>query len=158
MKALLLLSALISLASPALARIGETREQCEARYGKPVEVSQDNANTFHEKSGLRVKCHYYEGICDHIMFSNLAKDAEGRRLPLTEIEFKTLLEANSNGQSWKKGVVDPVTHNTLWSSDNDLSAMHNTGPEAFSSIGTKAGLQRIRAKHAADKENRLKDF
>jgi hypothetical protein len=158
MKALLLLSVLISLSSPALARIGETREQCEARYGKPVEVWKDGSTTVHEKSGLRVKCHYYEGICDHLMFSNLAKDAEGRRLPVTETEFKTLLEANSSGQPWKKGVEDPATHNTLWSSGNDLSAMHNTGPEAFLSISTKASLERTRAKHAADKESRLKGF
>ncbi len=158
MKALLLLSVLISLSSPALARIGETREQCEARYGKPVRVDEEYHNTSHEKAGLAVECYFYEGKCERIAFQHIDMGADGKRLPLTELEVKTLMEANSGGGVWEKRLEDSESGSVMWAFGDLLTAFFKTRPSSNLSISTNSSLDRVSARIDAEKKGPLKDF
>lgn len=100
MKTFFLLSILLVIPALVSARIGETREQCESRYGKPVSSGEDYS--FHEKSGLQVVCIYHAGKCDCIAFNQLEMDAEKKTLPLSDTMLQTLLKANSGGQTWRE--------------------------------------------------------
>jgi hypothetical protein len=161
MKALLLLSVLITLSSSALARIGETREQCDARYGKPVEVIEKTQTVAYEKAGLRIECTFYENKCDSIYFIRLEKDAKGKGIPFPEDEKRILLEANSGGKPWIKVPTPGVTSVEDWEcTDQDLSALCFTEDDIYLSITTKALRERRKARReAAEKEkSKLKDF
>ncbi len=158
MKALLLLSVLISLASPALARIGETREQCEARYGKPVRVLENPQTTIHQKAGLEVRCAFYEGKCDQIIFQHIERGADGKRLPLTELELKTLMEANSEGKAWEKGLEDTEFGSVIWELGDLMTASLFTRPDSSLTIATKSWFDRAKAKMNPEKKGPLKDF
>ena len=46
--------------TPALARIGETPEQCQARYGEPVKKLSNNRSLF-QKNGILIIAEFYEG-------------------------------------------------------------------------------------------------
>ncbi|GEP46178.1 hypothetical protein [Brevifollis gellanilyticus] len=158
MKALLLLSVLISLASPALARIGETREQCEARYGKPVRVDEKDQRTHHEKAGFQVECHFHEDKCDHLKISHADKDASGEPLPLSDSELTTLLEASSNGKAWEIVVKDDAAGSVFWTSGEVLQAFYSTRPRCVLRIETQGYLDRIKPAQAAPKTGTIKDF
>jgi hypothetical protein len=156
MKALLLLSVLISLSSPALARIGETREQCDARYGKPVEVKDPNGVKY-QKSGLNVICRFIEGKCGYIYFSKIQKDAQNESLPLPVEEAKILMEVNSGGAPWSKAGEIAEDGFEAWES-GDLEAGYSKIAPSFLSIDTLAYRKYEEARKAADKKGDLKDF
>lgn len=109
----LLLLCLIS-ATPALARIGETRAQCAARYGAPVLVNEKEQGTIHEKAGLQVACHFHEDKCDWLDFRKIEKDAEGHAVALSEVERKILLEASSGGRPWTERSNNPKDGIISW--------------------------------------------
>ncbi len=150
MKALLLLSVLISLSSPALARIGETREQCDARYGKPVRVKEEEQMVHYEKAGYHIVCEFFEGKCEDISFNHVAKDEAGKLLPLSKEELKMLMESNSGGKAW---VHDTTADGgaELWTYER-LVALIPEQPVTYVFIYTKASDERRRAKEAASDE------
>ncbi|GEP46400.1 hypothetical protein [Brevifollis gellanilyticus] len=150
MKALLLLSVLISLSSPALARIGETREQCEARYGKPVRNKEEEQTVHYEKAGYHIVCEFYEGKCEDISFNHVAQEGEGKPLPLSDNEVKVLMESNSGGIPWSLTIKEADGFEAWqW---NELEAYFNERPVRYLFIATKASAARRRAKDAAEDE------
>ncbi len=139
MKSLLLLSLFITLTTPVLARIGETPEQCEARYGAPY-ISKEEA-TYHNKAGFHVVCTYAQGKCAQITFTH-TQDDNRRSTPLSEAEITTLLKANSGGKTWKEAGEDS------WETE-DLEAIYSpSGRSAMLYIAIKK----------TEGENKLKDF
>ena len=97
--ATLLFSALISLASPAFARLGETREQVLARYGTPTETKE---------LGTKIESlHFKKGA--FTVFVEIAKDT-GKAVqiyywkdtPFAPTQIAELLSRNSEGKLWEQ--------------------------------------------------------
>ncbi|GEP46403.1 hypothetical protein [Brevifollis gellanilyticus] len=141
------------LCAPAFARIGETRAQCEARYGPPVEVRNEGEITVHQKDGFAVRCTYFEGKCEAIVFSKApANPAEGN-LPLSDAEHKTLMDANSGGKTWVKLRENAEHHFTVWRCEG-MRAWHdgkNHQMEIFTDAHGAREDAKLAAKRAADK-------
>ncbi|GEP46179.1 hypothetical protein [Brevifollis gellanilyticus] len=156
MKALLLLSVLISLSSPALARIGETPEQCEARYGKPVKIKAENSVSY-QKAGMRVDCEFIDGKCARIYFAKLEKDAQNAALPITSEEAKILMEANSDGTPWTKTGELVEEGFETWKS-GELEASHLKNAYSSLSINNLAYRKLQDAKKADEEKGSLKGF
>ncbi len=100
MKAALLIAVLFSVAcSTGQARLGETPQQIEARYGKPVKVCDDKEMPWseYEKNGFKIMALYLSGTCAHLEI----KRANGAKL--SEEEVQAALLANQAESQW---VVD----------------------------------------------------
>ncbi|GEP46402.1 hypothetical protein BGE01nite_56930 [Brevifollis gellanilyticus] len=132
-----------------MARIGETRAQCEARYGPPVEVRDNGETTVHSRAGYGVRCTYLEGKCEAIRFRKMPASPGQDDLPFTEAEQKALMEANSGGKTWTKKREDAEFRMQQWECDG-LQAMHN-GTLHFFTVYTSAYAVRLGTKDAVDK-------
>ncbi|GEP46405.1 hypothetical protein BGE01nite_56960 [Brevifollis gellanilyticus] len=151
-----------------MARIGETREQCETRYGPAVDVKDGGETSIHVRAGFKVECTFFEGKCDCIAFSKMAASPELAGLPLTEAEQQLLMGVNSGGKTWALKREVPQLRVQLKVCDG-LEAMHN-GTSHNLRIYTAAYAARFKARmdaakaadHAADKnggsKGSLKDF
>ncbi len=159
MKSLLLLSLFITLTTPALARIGETREQCDARYGKPVEVRDGLHATIYNKAGLIIACVFHEDKCEYIEYATDKEAAGGRPLTVSDTEKKVLMEANSNGSVWTNTRDDVETGLQYWTWGT-LKAVCTGNPTNNIGISTPAYRDRNDpGKAKLEKEKgKLKDF
>ncbi|WP_146852450.1 hypothetical protein [Brevifollis gellanilyticus] len=111
-----LITFLLLCASPALARLGETREQCEARYGKAVAGQSDPPASMHEKAGLFIICKYDSaegGKCRGIVF-NRTDPVSRKKDPLMKVEIEILLKASSEGGEWVKDSIFSSTDEDIW--------------------------------------------
>lgn len=97
---------LILAASPCWARIGETKEQCSARYGALIEEQAGRKLVFN-KGGLWITCFLKEGKVWALGISlapNAATtldDSFSREQILNDAQVQAVLKANSNGKPWK---------------------------------------------------------
>ena len=94
MKYLLLILALIA-PQMALARIGETREECDKRYGV-VKIYNSGGEDIlsYQKNGIDVYIRMLKGTCQHITYTKADKSS------LTETELAALVIAN--GKDWEE--------------------------------------------------------
>jgi hypothetical protein len=141
----------LALSAPALvsARIGETREQCEARYGKPTGLGEDYS--FHEKSGLQVVCIYHAGKCDCIAFNQLEMSADKKTLPLSDTMIQTLLKANSAGQTWRETGLELEGNMGHWECASMTAEYYLDKSSPVLRIVTRAFSEREFAKESAGK-------
>lgn len=111
MKKMLSAFLLSLLATNAEARLGETREQTEARFGLPKsEKTAKDVQPLIE--GARELIFHYEGFqirCALLLASDGVEyivreeySRIGARKPITEIELEAILAAEGNGQDWLK--------------------------------------------------------
>lgn len=115
---------LLMLCISAKARLGETPQQCLARYGNATGMDEKKTTFFFEKNGVDVHVTFDGGKCVKISLSKQARDGLLRR-DFDEQEVLILLMANSDGQTWEKssGLVDDV-----WvTNTRDLCANHEGG-------------------------------
>jgi hypothetical protein len=98
MKQILSLLLILSAFAPsAFARIGETEEQIEKRFGKSVVTfskGKELPNKGYLSAGLRITVSYVDGISE----SEFYQKSDQQKLSQTEID--TLLDANSGGGAW----------------------------------------------------------
>lgn len=99
----------------AYARMGETRSECEKRYGKPISTREDAVVVF-EKNNIEI-CAYFDA-------SNRVERIEYKGTNLTYYVSKRLLKANAD-EDWRdvtpKGVIQ-----TLWRATRaHLTALFN---------------------------------
>ena len=99
MKLLPILALLLS-ALPTFARLGETKAECEKRYGKPA-LTLDTGEDVFEKDGIQITVTYLKGKAASIGFTKLNRDLE-----LTDAERKTLLKANASNSEWEPTPLD----------------------------------------------------
>ena len=93
---------LLMLVSPAFARIGETEQQIEARYGKATDtLSKGNEplQKLYRSSGLDIGVTYIDGV------SQIESFRKEDRSALSKNEIALLLEANAAGSKW---IEDPI--------------------------------------------------
>lgn len=77
----------------AQARLNETLEQCEKRYGAPTSKDADKAEVSFEKAGITITAHFHQGKVDAIKFANVNG-------PFEDAEIRVLAESNM-GQTWR---------------------------------------------------------
>lgn len=95
------------LSSAAFARIGETPQQCEARYGKPtiMHPARDTERVRFSVGQILITCWFWEGKCCSIDYeigkpSNVVypKDITAERFELSQAQ--RFLKFNSAGGEW----------------------------------------------------------
>lgn len=94
---LLFVPALLLTGGPARARLGETREECIARYGQPVAETtgllQGAQSISFAKAGIRVRIEFMDGRAAYLNFSKAG---------LSQDDELQLLESNAGGHRWSK--------------------------------------------------------
>jgi hypothetical protein len=105
--------------STATARIGETLEACKERYGEvtvstPAPEYFPEGSTMHgfKKAGMTISVTIHDSKVVQIMFWKNEEDATGNPQPLDDVEIRTLLNANSDGQSWDSAPASEVPPDT----------------------------------------------
>ena len=101
----------VMLPSWSWARLGETPEQCEERYGAPIvskvlpmdSIAPGGVVTLYRKSGLEIKVLYFSGTAWEVRFEKSEKDALGFAEEFSPTEIESLMEANSSGKEWQGG-------------------------------------------------------
>ena len=94
--------AFVALSSQAMANLGETKAQIEARWGEPVEIKgyPDERIYTYQTESFRVRVGFLEGVSQ---FEHYRHFGDLRHLPpLEEAEIQDFLEKNSLGQKWER--------------------------------------------------------
>jgi len=93
-----ILLCLLLLAVPAYARLGETSEQIEARYGKPIKATKPEGPAtdaeVYEKNGFQITVGYHEGKSYYEEFRKPDPQKPNDLLELTETERDLLAKVN----------------------------------------------------------------
>jgi hypothetical protein len=150
-----LLLCLLLLTVPAYARLGETTQQIEARYGKPIKATKPESPAtdaeVYEKNGFEITVGYYEGKSYYEEFRK-PETKEPRHLQqITTTELNCLLKANQISASYSAGGAPE----TLRSNDGQVEANYR------SQVFTIRYLRFEKQKEADEKkreEDNLKDF
>lgn len=92
---------LILCLSPSQARIGETKAECEKRYGKhqsteSTKPGYDEARMY-AKNGIAILIGFQDQEAVLVIYS---KFKDRKILPMSELEIEMLLQANSGGKKW----------------------------------------------------------
>jgi|SRR5271165_1540283 len=115
----LLLITLLALPRNTQCRIGETLEECKARYGKPVEIKKDTALFF--KNGMTVSAHFIDGKVDEIRYYKIDPKDSKKTICPSDAEVNILLRANAQDTSWELELAQ--RRDALWSNrEKGLSA------------------------------------
>jgi hypothetical protein len=104
------------LATPALARLGESPKQCVKRYGEPVSMTEKDDVVIYEyaRYGIHLVVAFTpeKGFlghrrlwADHLVYTRPSTSGTGNE-ELTPEELQTLLDANSQKKAWRE--LDPV--------------------------------------------------
>ena len=130
--------------STLLARIGETEQECAARYGEPTKKLSNN-RFLYQKSDLKIFIIFFNGKADAIAYSKIAKGQQ-----LSENEIETLLETNSGGVPWQKG------EGLSWETETGALLANYTDDMLI--IATKDYFARQKAKDNAKESQNLEGF
>lgn len=118
-----LLCLLLAVPGLALARIGETAAELDARYGKPVRTfsgsfpAAEFEKRSYESAGISVEAYMWQGKCHRENYSHTSVS------PLTPVEVDALMAANAGGRVWKLSSID--RQGRTWVLE-DLGAYHMT--------------------------------
>ena len=117
MKPAILLCFLL-LAVPAYARLGETSEQIQARYGKPARAKKPESPAtdaeVYEKNGFQITVGYYEGKSYYEEFRKFDPGNPNSLLEITETERDWLAKANGLSPMGRMAVQAAGTQDGLW--------------------------------------------
>jgi hypothetical protein len=149
------LSAIIITTSHLCARIGETPQECAARYGQPIKTLQEDM-LLYQKAGLGVIVTFYKGKADAIAYRKIAENALGKGEQISDNEIEFLLKSNSGDTPWKKRSA--ISMNREWESENsNLLATYITF-ENLLVVATQDYLAREKAKKNAKEGKTLDGF
>ena len=115
----LLLITLLVLPQNTQCRIGETLQECEKRYGKPVEIKKDTALFF--KNSVSVSAHFVDGKVDQITYYRTDPKDSKKTICPSDPEVDILLQANAHGGEWKMELARR-NHVIWWNKERGLSA------------------------------------
>jgi hypothetical protein len=149
----LALSLLVSAFS-AEARIGETLEQCKARYG-PVSAHEQGSDLYvFEKNGFMVAITFFQGNADGLIFKKAETTALGTPKEMSENEIQNFCAANAGSSEWRKSETSSM--NKMWATiDGTRFAIYQPFDNRLM-IVTKEFLARQAAENAA-KENKAQE-
>jgi hypothetical protein len=125
----------------AFGQIGETLQQCIAKYGPVVEKQAREWHKFESKP-YHLEIHFYKGNADAVQYLNWV----GRQKAFTKDEIETLLNQSSTAH-WE--VVDESPESTMFVVKG-FTAIHMK-PDHILIVATDAYLERgVAAKAAAE--------
>ncbi|HEY5743631.1 MAG TPA: hypothetical protein VIS99_13935, partial [Terrimicrobiaceae bacterium] len=78
--------------STLFARIGETEQECAARYGEPIKQFPDNSFGY-QKSDLGIIITFFNGKADAIAYRKIATNVLGKGEDISENEVEILLKS-----------------------------------------------------------------
>lgn len=86
--------------SQANARLGETMEQCEKRYGEYYDFTTDQKlnGYFYMKNDYKVVAYFIEGVCQRIDYGK--ENSSGGKEPLGKKEIEVFLSSNAQNSEW----------------------------------------------------------
>jgi hypothetical protein len=120
---LLIFAVLFCTPQRVLARIGETPQQCIARYGKPLQSSEKGM--LFSRNGQKIFVTFSAGKADGIFLQKLDPATPQRALPIPDREIEQFLQMNSLGATWRLTSQLP-DGDVIWLTDNSqLSAMYS---------------------------------
>ncbi len=145
-KSLILLAGIMLAISSAQARLGETVDECQTRYGEPKRIALNDNKTgiaTYGKNDLVITIHFLNGKADLIRYSqgqvttidlDLAKyllkkngrDKEWEQLTKTQIVLQDIQDLNA--QHPRVELVDPIQWKSM---DGLLSASFSVGKGTF---------------------------
>lgn len=141
---------------PAQARLGETIEECTARYGKPKPFGKDGGTMAFWKNGFIILASFYEAKCDSIIFFKQEKDALGLSGKISEVELNSLLEANGAGRKWVE--IPHASVDKRWVTEDGLRGAGYDSIQHSLVVFTTASADRSAARQAAEEKEKLKGF
>lgn len=109
---------------PVLARIGESEDQCDTRYGKPSFGKELNVRLY-TKAGLELGVIFRGGKAGILFVNHSEKDILNTPKELSETEIETLLKANSGGVEWKKSNVGGFMKKSWETEDGKILAAYD---------------------------------
>jgi len=127
---------LLCLCSPALSKIGESKEKCLERYGELVEDRNDGIRIQYRKGGIKTTCWFENDRCCGVTYLidkfSMVVFPQPLSGPSFTIEQQNqLLELNSEGGKWipKTKGDDPNAkyENMIQTEDGRLHARVNIG-------------------------------
>ena len=149
----LLLSAIaavtLTTSSALFARIGETDQQCVARYGEPTKTLPNNSFLY-QKSDLNIFIIFFNGKADAIAYRKIAKGQQ-----LSENEIEVLLKSNSGGVPWQERAA--ISMNRNWETENGELLANYDPVEHLLMIATKDYFAR-KEKRDAKEDHNLEGF
>lgn len=105
----IILCLFVSFITPALARIGETREECKKRYGLPINklihIGKENEYLVFEKAEFEIEIHFYQNKADQVVYWKTS-----RTNTISEHEANELMTLNGGKKKW---VIPPKDENPL---------------------------------------------
>ena len=145
---------LVAFTSSAFARLGETLQQCEQRYGKPAQ-SDATSLTF-QKSGFFLIVYFFEGKCDKITYRKVEQNALGKGVEISDNELSQLMQLNAGGRQWKK--INLISMDKVWQTeDGEIFAKYET-IGGFLVIAIKDNINRANAAQKSKEDGALKGF
>ncbi len=155
MKALIATMTLLLLVQASDARIGETRDQCVARYGTSEKAGDPQIMLF-KKSGFSIGVQFHDDKAEILLITKIETDVLDRPVAMTEVEIETILKANGGDKEWKvQG--RPGTTRTWTTADGSLTAVYRSSENKLILI-TKEAADRADAEKAAKDKKNLEGF
>jgi len=138
----------------ANARVGETKEQCEKRYGKAL--GNEGEMYFYQKAGLDISVEFNKGVADFIYYLKSQKDKIGQPEKLSDNEVQLLIESNKASGEWEK--VKSLSLYTLWhNKQKSLHAKH-TKLDRTLTVCSQSYIDRIAKRQKEEEAKKLKGF
>lgn len=148
---LVLIGAIAIFARPALARIGETEQQIEARYGKLVNASlkgmQGMEILIYQSAGMKIGVTFIDGKSAAEFYS---KDDNS---DLSREEIDVILEANAGGKKWEKAAPALMD---AWILDGGQRTAHHVARSLI--VQTAAFTKKAAEENAKQAKEKLKGF
>ncbi|HSJ04568.1 MAG TPA: hypothetical protein VK956_19010 [Verrucomicrobium sp.] len=146
------------MALPSLARLGETKDECDKRYGAPTEVTSREGTFSYTKNGIFVFAKFREEKCVSITYRNSQVTAKGEPKTFTSGEVDMLLAANEGGEVWKLSPPGNAAE-TQWETATPLGKVARlTSNRDVLILSTKAEELKAKAEKVEKEKERLKDF
>ena len=147
MKRLLVVAVILLSSVFSYARIGETKEECEKRYGAPISKKNENYWVF-SKSGILIAVEFFEGVGECIFYRKKEEDIIGNPEEFSDNEKEILLKSNSDSP-WKKKPA--LSFNEEWTTEDDLLGAVHLSERRLLIVATIKYFDR-QAKETKDKE------
>jgi hypothetical protein len=81
------------------ARLGQTIDETQQRYGKPIQKSKDGDTLMFKKSSYYITIHFKEGKTDALTYFKV--NSKGTPVALFPKEIETLLDTNAGNDDWQ---------------------------------------------------------
>ncbi|WAC20900.1 hypothetical protein OVA24_05830 [Luteolibacter sp. SL250] len=110
----------------ATARIGETLQQCESRYGPStaLKIEAETAVYSFTKGPYSIAATVWKGTVHSLLISKRSGHAVGISQELTEAEWETFFEANRGQSLWIKKLTDSKNYGFWELSDQSRKAVY----------------------------------